>query len=99
MAHDMEWSQVVSSDLGIIIITADDCVHCIELQAALNERPLDFPSLWVDKKNAGEIFAQFPLFATSVDVLPFVGIFSRGEGEAVVRAATPQRIAEALAEL
>ena len=46
-----------------------------------------------------ELYAEYPLFAASIDVLPFVGIFSKGEGKAVIRAATPERIAEALAIL
>ena len=99
MACDMEWREVVSSELGAVIITADDCLHCIELQAALSESPLSIPNLWIERKGAGELFAEYPLFAASIDVLPFVGIFSQGEGKAVIRAATPERIAEALAIL
>ena len=99
MAYDMEWRDVVSSDLGAIIITADDCLHCIELEAALTECPLSIPNLWIDKRKASQLFAEFPLFAASIDVLPFVGIFSQGEGKAVIRAATPERIAEAVAIL
>ena len=95
----MEWREVVSSELGAVIITADDCLHCIELQAALIESPLSIPNLWIEREGAGELFAEYPLFATSIDVLPFVGIFSQGEGKAVIRAATPERIAEALAIL
>ncbi len=99
MACDMEWRELVSSELGAIIITADDCLHCIELQAALIESPLSIPNIWVEKREALELYAEYPLFAASIDVLPFVGIFSKGEGKAVIRAATPERIAEALAIL
>ena len=88
----MGWAEVVSADVGIVIVTAADCLHCIELEAALNEAPLEFPSHWIDKGVENEFFLQFPLFAASIDVLPYVGIFSNGEGKAVVRAATPQRI-------
>ena len=89
----------MSAEVGIVVITADDCLHCIELEAALNEQPLDVPNLWIEKQNADELFAEFPVFAAAVDILPFVGIFSQGVEKSVVRAATPQRIAEALAEL
>ena len=95
----MEWREVVSSDLGVIIITTTDCLHCIELEAALNEHPLSIPSLWIEKTEAEEIYAEFPLFAAAIDVLPFVGIFSQGHGKTVIRAATPERIAEAIANL
>lgn len=95
----MGWREVVSAELGIVIIIDDDCLHCIELEAALDEQPLEVPNLWIEKQDAGELFAEFPVFAASVDVLPFVGIFSQGTGISVVRAATPDRIAEALTEL
>ena len=95
----MGWRDIVSAELGIVVLTADDCLHCIELEAALNEQPLDVPNLWIEKLNADELFAEVPVFAAAVDVLPFVGIFSQGVEKSVVRAATPQRIAEALAEL
>ena len=95
----MGWRDIVSAEVGIVVITADDCLHCIELEAALIEQPLDVPNLWIEKLNADELFAEFPVFAAAVDVLPFVGIFSQGVEISVVRAATPQRIAEALAEL
>ena len=95
----MGWREVVSAELGIVIITADDCLHCIELEATLNEQPLDVPHLWIEKQNAVELFGEFPVFAAAVDVLPFAGIFSHGEVKSVIRAATPERIAEALAEL
>ena len=94
----MGWREVVSAELGIVIITADDCLHCIELEATLNEQPLDVPHLWIEKQNAVELFGEFPVFAAAVDVLPFVGIFSQGAEKSVVRAATLERIAEALAE-
>lgn len=95
----MGWADVVSAEVGVVIITAADCLHCIELQAALEEAPLEFPSHWIDKADGSEFFRQFPLFAASIDVLPYVGIFSNGEGKAVVRAATPQRIEDALSNL
>ena len=99
MAEVMGWQQVVSADVGVIIVTAVDCLHCIELEAALSNAPLEVPSHWIDKDDAGEFFSQFPLFAASIDLLPCAGIFSNGEGKAVIRAATSQRIAEALASL
>ena len=89
----------MSAELGIVIITTADCAHCIELEALLNEEPLEVPSLWIDKAEGDELFAKFPLFAASIDVLPCAGIFSRNEGEVVIRAATPERIKEALASL
>jgi hypothetical protein len=95
----MGWPEVVSAELGVVIITSGDCLHCVELEAALNEQPLNVPCHWIDKQRASEIFAAFPLFEASIDVLPCVGIFSRGEGKTVIRAATPERIAEALASL
>ena len=95
----MGWREVVSAELGVVIITADDCLHCIELEATLNEQPLDVPNLWIEKQNAEDFFAEFPIFSASVDVLPFAGIFSHGAVNSVIRAATPERIAEALAEL
>ena len=99
MADDMGWQQIVSADVGVIIITAIDCLHCIELDAALAEAPLEVPFDWVDKENAEELFSRFPIFAASIDLLPCAGIFSNGESKAVIRAATSQRIAEALASL
>ena len=95
----MGWRDIVSAELGIVVITADDCLHCIELEAALNEQPLDVPNLWIEKQDAVELFGEFPVFAAAVDVLPFVGIFSQGAEKSVIRAATLERIAEALAEL
>ena len=99
MADDMGWPEVVSADVGVVIVTAVDCLHCIELEAALSETPLKVPSHWIDKEDAVEFFARFPLFATSIDLLPYAGIFSNGEGKAVIRAATTQRIEDALASL
>ena len=95
----MGWREVVSAELGIVIITDEDCLHCIELEAALQEEPLEVPNLWIEKGNGEDFFAQFPIFSASVDVLPFAGIFSHGAVKSVIRAATPERIAEALAEL
>lgn len=95
----MGWREVVSAELGIVIITDEDCLHCIELEAALQEEPLEVPSLWIEKGNGEDFFAEFPIFSASVDVLPFAGIFSHGAVNSVIRAATSERIAEALAEL
>ena len=94
----MGWPQVVSAELGAIIITAPDCLHCIELQAHLSERPLEIPCHWIEQKNAGDLFQRFPLFAQSIDVLPFAGIFSNGKVKAVIRAASRERIEEGLSE-
>ena len=99
MADDMGWPEVVSAEVGVGIVTAVDCLHCIELEAVLSETPLEVPSHWIDKEDGEEFFARFPLFAASIDLLPYAGIFSNGEGKAVIRAATTQRIAEALASL
>ena len=96
MADDMGWPEVVDAEVGVVIITATDCLHCIELQAALTEQPLNVPSQWIDKVEGGELFHRFPIFAAAIDVLPCVGIFAKGEARTVVRAATPERIAEAL---
>ena len=60
---------------------------------------MEVPSLWIEKGNGEDFFAEFPIFSASVDVLPFAGIFSHGAVKSVIRAATPERIAEALAEL
>ena len=92
----MAWEKIVDSDLGIIIIRAEDCLHCVELRAVLNEHPLRAPNTWIDKKNANDLYKRFSLFAASVDILPFVGIFSNGELKQVVRAATRERIEDAL---
>ncbi len=86
----------MNSELGIIIIRAEECLHCVELRAILNEQPLSTPVEWIDKQNASDLYSQFPLFAASVDILPFAGIFSGGELKQVVRAATRERIEDAL---
>jgi len=99
MADGMGWQQVVSANVGVVIVTAVDCLHCIELEAALSEVPLEVPCHWIDKEDADEFFSRFPLFAASVDLLPCAGIFVEGEGKAVIRAASSERIAEALASL
>ena len=95
----MGWREVVSTELGIVIITDEDCLQSIVLEAALQEEPLEVPSLWIEKGNGEDFFSEFPIFSASVDVLPFAGIFSHGAVNSVIRAATPERIAEALAEL
>ena len=95
----MGWADVVAADVGVVILTAVDCLHCIELEATLSEEPLDVPCDWIDKEDAVELLSQFPIFAASIDLLPCAGIFSNGEPRAVIRAATSQRIAEALASL
>ena len=95
----MGWREVVSAELGIVIITDEDCLHCIEMEAALQEEPLEVPNLWNEKGNGEDFFAEFTNFSASEDVLPFAGIFSHGAVNSVIRAATSERIAEALAEL
>ncbi len=92
----MAWKEIVDSELGIVIIRAEGCLHCVELHALLSEQPLNTPIVWMDKKEVTELYDHFPLFAASVDVLPFAGIFSVGELKHVVRAATRERIEEAL---
>ena len=99
MADDMGWPEVVSGNVGVVIITAVDCLHCIELEASLSEEPLEVPCDWIDKEDAGGLFTQYPIFAASIDLLPCAGIFSNGEAKAVIRAATSQRIEDALASL
>ena len=99
MADDMGWPEVVAAEVGVVIITAVDCLHCIELEASLSEEPLEVPCDWIDKEDAGELFTQYPIFAASIDLLPCAGIFSNGEAKAVIRAATSQRIEDALASL
>jgi hypothetical protein len=99
MADGMGWPQVISSDVGIILITTEDCPHCTELQAILSEKPLDVPYHWIDKSDAEEIFAIYPHFEAAIDVLPFAGIFSNGEIVSVIRAATPERLKEELEHL
>ena len=95
----MGWQQVVSAELGVIIISGPDCLHCIELQAQLAENPLTVPCHWTDRNEGAEMLEKFPLFAAAIDVLPFAGIFSHGEGRDVVRAASRERIEEVLSEL
>ena len=99
MADDMGWPEVVSGNVGVVIITAVDCLHCIELEASLSEEPLEVPCDWIDKEDARELFTQYPIFAASIDLLPCAGIFSNGEAKAVIRAATSQRIEDALSSL
>ena len=95
----MGWQQVVSAELGVIIISGPDCLHCIELRAQLSENPLKVPCHWTDRNDGSELLEKFPLFAAAIDVLPFVGIFSYGEGMDVIRAASCERIEEVLTEL
>ena len=52
--------------------------------------------VWIDKKNGHDLYAEFPLLAASVDILPFAGIFSDGKLKHVVRAATRERIEDVL---
>ncbi len=92
----MAWEDIVDSELGIIIIRAEDCLHCVELRAILEQQPLSTDMAWVDKQNASELYSRFPLFAASVDILPFAGIFAEGELKQVVRAATRERIEDAI---
>ena len=96
LPFDMAWKEIVDSELGVVIIRAEDCLHCVELRAILSERPLSCPMVWIDKKNTNQLYGRFPLFAASVDILPFAGIFSHGELKQVVRAATHERIEDAL---
>ena len=96
LPFDMAWEEIVNSELGIIIIRAEDCLHCVELRAILEHQPLRAPVAWVDKQNTSELYARFPLFAASVDILPFAGVFSDGELKQVVRAATRERIEDVL---
>jgi len=99
MAYDMEWQQVASAELGIIIISGPDCLHCIELQAQLSEKPLKVPFHWTNRNDGAEILEKYPLFAAAIDVLPFAGIFSHGKGIEIIRAASRERIEEVLSEL
>ena len=92
----MAWKEIVDSEMGVVIIRAEDCLHCVELRAILSERPLSCPMVWMDKKNANQLYGIFPLFAASVDILPFAGIFSDGKLKHVVRAATRERIEDVL---
>tara|TARA_A100001037_G_scaffold32650_1_gene25604 strand:+ start:322 stop:660 length:339 start_codon:yes stop_codon:yes gene_type:complete len=96
LPFDMGWKEIVDSELGILIIHTEDCLHCVELQAVLGAQPLSAPTLWIDKQAGSELFERFPIFAASVDVMPFAGIFSSGKLENVVRAATKERIEDAL---
>ena len=96
LPFDMAWEEIVDSELGVVIIRAEDCLHCVELRAILSERPISQPLVWMDKKNTTQLYERFPLFAASVDILPFAGIFSHGELKQVVRAATRERIEDAL---
>ena len=96
VAFDMPWKEVVQSSPGIIIIRSEDCPHCVELEAQLEYHEVDAPVIWIDQKNAEDIFQQFPVFSGSVDVLPFAGIFSKGKCVNTVRAATIKRLKDAL---
>ena len=95
----MGWQQVASAELGVIIISGPDCLHCIELQAQLSENPLKVPCHWIDRNEATELLEKYPLFAAAIDVLPIAGIFCHGEGRKVIRAASRERIEEVLSEL
>ena len=55
MADAMGWADVVAADVGVVILTAVDCLHCIELEATLSEEPLDVPCDWIDKEDAVEL--------------------------------------------
>jgi hypothetical protein len=85
--------------MEVIIITGEDCLHCVELEASLTETRLSVPHRFLDKRDAMPLFEAHPLFAASVDVLPFAGVFDEGECLAIVRAATIERIEEALISL
>lgn len=81
------------SAVEVIILTAEDCLHCIELEAELDHAGL--PSAWrfVDKARAHDLPELFLMMA---DVLPFAGLFRAGACLGTVRAATRAKLEEAL---
>ncbi|MEE2811446.1 MAG: hypothetical protein VX627_00235 [Candidatus Thermoplasmatota archaeon] len=75
-----------------VILTGDDCPHCIELQAKLDGREdVD----WLPKIDAKHLLEGNPILAASIDVLPFAILLIQGQPVAGIRAATPERMAEA----
>ena len=80
----------------VIIITAEDCLHCIELEAILAVAPLSVAHRFIEKGEATSLFADQTLFLHSIDVLPFAGIFDDSVCTEVIRAATRERLEEAL---
>ena len=90
----MGWREVVSAELGIVIITADDCLHCIELEATLNEQPLDVPNLLQLLRPRGRLVLArpprisadfFSLFRQQLTVLPSAAASVRSGLEALVQ--------------
>ena len=75
-----------------IILTGEDCPHCIELQAQLDGRG---DVEWMQTVDADELMEKDPLLAASVDILPYAILLDNGSPVAYVRAATPERMAEA----
>jgi hypothetical protein len=75
-----------------IILTGEDCPHCIELQAQLEGKEgLE----WMPTVEADTLLQKDPLLAASVDILPYAILISNEIPVAYVRAATPERMAEA----
>ena len=75
-----------------IVLTGEDCPHCIELQAQLEGRN-DIE--WMPTVEADNFLAKDPLLAASIDILPYAILISEGVPLAYVRAATPERMSEA----
>ncbi|MDP6906346.1 MAG: hypothetical protein QF440_02900 [Candidatus Thalassarchaeaceae archaeon] len=76
------------------IITDDDCLHCIELEALLGkEENIE----WLPRIDASKILKENPILTASIDVLPYAILILEEKPIAVVRAATPERMAETLA--
>ena len=70
----MEWQQVVAADVGVIIITAVDCLHCIELGAVLSEEPLEVQS----EDAESEVNPMVELVGKAISVGKPKGFFMQG---------------------
>ena len=75
-----------------IILTGDECPHCIELQAQLEGRT---DVEWMPTIDAEALLEKDPLLAASVDILPYAILLINESPVAYVRAATPERMLEA----
>ena len=75
-----------------IVLTKEDCPHCIELQAQLEARE-DIE--WMPPVESAALLQKDPLLAASVDILPYAILISEDIPVAYVRAATPERMSEA----
>ena len=75
-----------------IVLTGENCPHCIELQAQLDGRE---NVEWMPTVESTALLQKDPLLAASVDILPYAILISEEIPVAYVRAATPERMSEA----